>query len=467
MIELNETIKVARAPGEVFDYLADFSNTPEWDATAQTASKLTPGPLREGSHFRVNCALPLGSVDLDYHITTLDRPGQLTLRGSSRFFTVTDDISLHEEAGGTRLEYRARFEFRGLPRRVESRLQAGMERMGAESIEGLRRALEDAATPPELTPPSRNTPSRLVQFTRFGYSRARKHWQAITANLAGQHALVTGASSGLGKATALALARRGAALTLVVRDAGRGQQLREEIQFETGNPAIRIETADLSLLAEVDALCERLRQRREAIDILVNNAGALYPEFALTTEGIERSTALLLLSPYRLTLGLLPALRASDGARVINIVSGGMYTQCLSLAQLAQADADDYSGAVAYAQAKRALMAVTLDWAETWRAYGIAVNAMHPGWVDTPGLQRGLPGFHSCMRWLLRSPEQGADTAVWLAAASEAGRVSGGLFLDREAQPLYLRESTRETPAERAAVLDWLRGYAPPQAGSA
>ncbi len=459
MIELSETIRVERDPGEAFDYLADFTSTTEWDATAQNARKLTPGPPAEGTRFLINCALPLGSLDLDYEIIEADRPHRLVLRGQCRFFTVTDTITFRKELDGLCIGYRAQFEFSAPLDRLEPRLEAGFQRMGAASAEGLRCALADNFPSPGTTPAALSLPSRLKRFTRYGYRKAKAGWNPVSAGLRGRHAVVTGASSGLGEATAFDLARRGAALTLVVRDRLKGEQLRAAIDAETGNRHIRIEVADLSLLGDVDSLCQRLRRKGSPVHILVNNAGALFPEHALTTEGIERSTALLLLSPYRLTTGLLPLLRDAGDARVINVVSGGMYTQKLSLAALR--GEVEYAGAKAYAQAKRALMVVTGEWAEQWCECNIAVNAMHPGWVDTPGLERGLPGFHRLTRCVLRSPRQGADTITWLAAASEAGDLSGGLFLDRQPQPLYLRKDTREGPAERAALMHWLENFSP------
>ena len=112
--------------------------------------------------------------------------------------------------------------------------------------------------------------------------------------------------------------------------------------------------------------------------------------------------------------------------------------------------------AVAYARAKRGLMILTEEWAGRWRGDGIVANAMHPGWADTPGVENSLRTFYRVTRRLLRSPEEGADTAVWLAAATEAGKVSGKFWLDREQHPSHLFKSTRETPAERAQLLSTL-----------
>jgi len=192
------------------------------------------------------------------------------------------------------------------------------------------------------------------------------------------------------------------------------------------------------------------------VDVLINNAGALFDAQRNTSENLDESLVLLLLSPYRLTLGLKPLLLEAASARVINIVSGGMYTQRLDLQGTLQPDPEDYSGSVVYAKAKRALMIVTEEWAEQWRSDGIVVNAMHPGWADTPGVEQSLPGFHRLSRGILRTPAQGADTAVWAAVATEAGEIAGQLLLDRVPRSAYLLPGTRETTEERQRLMQTL-----------
>ena len=171
-----------------------------------------------------------------------------------------------------------------------------------------------------------------------------------------------------------------------------------------------------------------------------------------------KSFALLLLGPYILTERLRPLLAASDDGRVVNITSGGMYTQKIDVDDL-QSQRGEYSGAEAYARAKRGLMILTEEWAERWS--DIAVNAMHPGWADTPGVETALPGFYRLTKPLLRTPEEGADTVVWLAAATEAGDVSGKFWLDREQHPSHLSDRTRESGAERHQLLETLMALHP------
>lgn len=469
MTTLKETIRVNRPADEAFGYVADFTTTPQWDSTAREAIQLTPGKVGLGSEFLVTCALPIGSVDLHYTVTRFDPPNTLVLVGKGRLFTVTDTITFCSINDQTEISYQAEFEYSRAVAPLSGLLTPGLERMGRASVAGLKQALDDNfPAPAPLTANSAAQDGKgpgmthLARFTRFGYWRARKGWHPISADLSGKHAVITGTSSGLGYASAQDLARRGASLTLVMRNPTRAEEVRKELIDQTGNREVHIEIADLSLLADVDALADRLLAAGKPVDILVNNAGALFDSLAATTEGLERSVALLLLSPFRLTLAIKPLLDAAKGgARVINVVSGGMYSQRLSMRNLVATSPEKFSGAVAYARAKRALMIVTQRWAKAWEKDGIVVNAMHPGWADTPGVESSLPLFHSLTRFALRSPAEGADTIVWLAAATEAGAISGELFLDREPQPLHLMKSTRETEQDRAELMQYLEDFVP------
>ena len=218
-------------------------------------------------------------------------------------------------------------------------------------------------------------------------------------------------------------------------------------------------------MADVDKVVANLTGRGRAIDVLINNAGALFNPRQETTEGLEQSFALLLLGPYRLTEGLPPLLKQAavehGEARVINVVSGGMYSQKLKVDDL-QNERGKYSGSVAYARCKRALMVKTEQWAEDWEQDGIVVNAMHPGWADTPGVETALPEFHKVTRMVLRSPEEGADTINWLAVATEAGKISGKLFLDREPRTTHLTDSTRESAEAREQLRHILANWEMP-----
>ena len=163
----------------------------------------------------------------------------------------------------------------------------------------------------------------------------------------------------------------------------------------------------------------------------------------------------MLLGPCILTERLQPLLAKSGSARVVNVLSGGMYSQKIPVDDLPCARGS-YSGAVAYARAKRGLMILTEEWARRWREDGIAVNAMHPGWADTPGVETALPAFYRATRPLLRSPQEGADTIVWLAASTEAGDVSGKFWLDREPHLAAIFPGTEGNADQRTQLIEKL-----------
>lgn len=455
-LTLDETIEVSRPLHEVFAYVSDFSRIEEWDPAVARATKLTDGPAGVGTEYRIDMK---AGFSLYYTVVAFEPEAGMRMTVDSRFFTAREEIRFEATRTGSRVRYIARFDFPA-PLALLSRLFPGiMERVGKSAIGGLREALEDdfeAPRPSMLTAAA----DRLVlpgiwRFTRLGYCASRRNWNPLSAWLGDKRVLITGATSGIGRAMAGELASLGARLTVVARNEQKARELVSGIALETGNQRIDYEIADLSHMAEVHALCDRLLTAGEPVDVLVNNAGALFNPRQETEEGLEKSFALLLLSPYVLTESLHPLLKQSRPARVVNVLSGGMYTQKIRVDDL-QSVHGHYSGSVAYARAKRGLMILTEEWAERWRDDGIVVNAMHPGWADTPGVEDSLPLFHTVTRPLLRTPEEGADTAVWLAAATEAGEVSGEFWLDREQHPSHLSAATRESREERRRLLEKL-----------
>jgi NAD(P)-dependent dehydrogenase (short-subunit alcohol dehydrogenase family) len=274
--------------------------------------------------------------------------------------------------------------------------------------------------------------------------------------------VLTGGTSGIGKAAARELYRKGAHLVVVGRDAGKLNELRLELTHVRGGGKIETELADLSLMADVRQLATRLIRRHDRIDVLINNAGALFNRYRQTAEGIEMTMATDLVSPYLLTRLLLPSLKAAKTARIINVASGGMYTQGIR-ADALKASGSCHHGPTAYAQAKRGLVILTGLWAKEFAASGISVHAMHPGWVDTPGLAKSLPAFHRQLSPWLRTPTQGADTIVWLAAAPDAHRASGQFWLDRKIRATQVFRHTRSSSKnnlELVNVLDEVSGLA-------
>jgi NAD(P)-dependent dehydrogenase (short-subunit alcohol dehydrogenase family) len=207
-------------------------------------------------------------------------------------------------------------------------------------------------------------------------------------------------------------------------------------------------------------LAERLAGAPGRLDVLMHNAGALLTEYTVTAQGHEATVAVHLLGPYLLTECLIDRLADSVPSRVITVTSGGLYTQRFDLAEL-EMGPEHYDGTVAYARAKRAQVVLTAEWQRRYGPRGIAFHAVHPGWADTPGLAEGLPGFARMMGPILRSPEEGADTAVWLAGAPAGQPPGGHLWLDRRPRSPYRLPWTvtpaADREAEGRALWEWCR----------
>ena len=456
VLRLDETIEIPRPLHEVFAYVSDFSRIVEWDPAVARAEKLTSGSPGVGTEYRVDMK---AGFSLHYVVVEFEKDARILMDVSSRFFTAREEIFFAEATPGAQLRYVADFDFPAPFRMFNQVFPGFMDRIGKSAMDGLKRALDDDFPAPQASQ-RLATADRLIlpgiwRFTKLGYRESRKRWKPVSAYQGNRHALITGATSGIGRAAAVQLAELGARLTIVARDRGKAEELSASIADETGNDQVSIEIADLSLMQDVHALCDRLLAAGKPIDVLINNAGALFNPRQTTPEGFEKSFALLLLGPYILTERLLPLLEKSDSARVVNVLSGGMYTQRIAADDL-QSLRGDYSGSVAYARAKRGLMIATEKWAEEWAERGVVVNAMHPGWADTPGVETALPGFYRLTKRLLRTPEQGADTAVWLATSTEASRVSGKFWLDREQHPSHLSDRTRESDEDRHHLLTTL-----------
>lgn len=291
--------------------------------------------------------------------------------------------------------------------------------------------------------------SVVGSFTTIGHRARSRGWSAIDGQaLRDSTVVITGATSGIGKSVARRAAAWGARVRFVARNIDKARALRDELVASAGHEDIRYYIADLSALHQVAAVSEEILTKEPQIHLLINNAVVLPPERITTSEGLELSHATNLVAPFLLTNSLKERMIESAPARIINVISGGMYTQGLALDDLESSEGE-YHGSVAYARAKRGLMVLTKMWADQLAGTGVTVNATHPGWVDTPGVRGSLPTFHRLTRPLLRSPQQGADTILWLATAPEGGRETGRLWHDRAIRSEYKLRKTIETSADR------------------
>jgi NAD(P)-dependent dehydrogenase (short-subunit alcohol dehydrogenase family) len=291
----------------------------------------------------------------------------------------------------------------------------------------------------------------LPGYSRLGFAlRGLRASDAIAGDLQGRTALVTGGSSGIGRATCEGLLRAGATVHLLGRDRQRTDHAASEIRRElrVADERLSPELCDISDPSEVRDFTESFLARRPRLDLLVHNAGVLTRRRERTQSGLELTFATNVFGPFLLTSLLLPALLAGSPSRVITVSSGGMYT--------ARLDPDDpqlegraFHGPSFYAHSKRAQVILNRLWSEQHAGHGIGFHAMHPGWADTGGLRKSLPRFHRLMRPLLRDAEQGADTVVWLATASSLEPASGGFWHDRATRPEHRLGWTREAAADR------------------
>jgi dehydrogenase/reductase SDR family protein 12 len=292
----------------------------------------------------------------------------------------------------------------------------------------------------------------VAGYTSAGYRIRRTQWDPDDLqSMDGKVVLVTGATSGLGFAAAEGFARLGAAVWLLARNQQRGERARAEIVERTGNRDVEVGLCDLSDLRDVRRFAEHPVSEWPRLDVLVNNAGVMTSERTLSDDGFELTFATNVLGPFLLTNLLIPLLERTPPARVLNVSSGGMYAQRINVADL-QTVEGKFDGAAVYARTKRAQVILTEMWAARLKGTGVIVHSMHPGWVDTPGVRSSLPGFYRVTKSVLRTPEAGADTIVWLGAATAPGRSSGLFWHDRVARPTYLLPWTKEGPEDRARL---------------
>jgi len=247
--------------------------------------------------------------------------------------------------------------------------------------------------------------------------------------MAGRTVLVTGGTGGIGKATALGLARMGAHLAITGRDRGRAEAAAREIGAAGGGPA-DVFVADLSSQAEVRRLAGEVLQRLPRIDVLVNNAGGYWNTRHVTADGLEHTFALNHLAPFLLTCLLLGRLEQSAPARVVTLSSNAQAMGRIDFGDL-QGERS-YSGARAYNQSKLANVMFTYELARRLPGTSVTANALHPGVVRTsfgaedPGRVQRL--FVPVMRPFMKSPAQGAATSIHVASDPGLDQVTGRYF---------------------------------------
>nr|MCW2728846.1 dehydrogenase [Aeromicrobium sp.] len=293
-------------------------------------------------------------------------------------------------------------------------------------------------------------------YSAIGPALRRRWWPADPdpQALAGRHVVVTGGSSGLGRAAATGIARLGATVHLVGRNADRLGEAADLIRRDVPAAELLEEVCDVSDLDSVRAYAADLGGRVSALHAIVHDAGVMPPERSESAQGHELALATHVIGPLLLTELLRTNLAAAASPRVVIVSSGGMYSAPLddSIGDDIEYREGDYEGVRAYARTKRIQVTLAEQLAERYAADAITVHSMHPGWADTPGITESMPRFAKVAAPILRSAEQGADTIVWLTASPEATRTSGEFWSDRRARPTYYLPGKADDPRVRRRV---------------
>ena len=256
----------------------------------------------------------------------------------------------------------------------------------------------------------------------------------------GKVCLVTGANSGIGRETALALAKMGATVTMVARDPAKGGAALDDVKRASGNEHVELMLADLASLESIRKLATDFRAKHQQLHVLVNNAGSYNAQRSETKDGFETTFGVNHLAYVLLTSLLLDVLKASAPARIVNVSSGAHQGATINFDDLH--GKDGYRGMGAYGQSKLANVLFTNELARRLEGTGVTVNSLHPGVVRThfgrnnAGIFGALFGvFQVVARPFLLTPARGAETSIYLASSPEAEGVTGKYFVKKQAVP--------------------------------
>ncbi|WP_066194156.1 SDR family oxidoreductase [Gracilibacillus timonensis] len=246
--------------------------------------------------------------------------------------------------------------------------------------------------------------------------------------------LITGANSGIGFATANHLAKQGHLIIMVCRNVQKGAEARQHIMDTTGNQNIDLLVADLSSQHDIRKLAAEVEEGYPSLDVLINNAGGVFGQYQVNSDGFEMTFAVNYLAPFLLTQLLLNKLKASEPARIVNVASI-VQDKHFQPKDAVPQTVSNYSGMQAYKTAKTAVLMMTYYMSKALENSGVTINALHPGFIYTPQATRMAPKMlRPIMKLFSKSPEQGADTSVYLAASNDIKGVSGKFFKDNKVE---------------------------------
>ena len=253
----------------------------------------------------------------------------------------------------------------------------------------------------------------------------------LNTNMQGKVCIVTGANSGIGKATTLGLAQTGATVVMVCRDQAKGEEAQQEIKQQSGNEAIDLMLADLTSQASIRELAKNIQQRYQQLHVLINNAGVVNLTRQETSDGFEVMFAVNYLAPFLLTNLLLEKLKASAPSRIVNVSSDSHEAGYIKMDDLQSEQ--QYAFMRSYGQSKLALVLFTYELARRLQGTGVTANCLHPGFVAT---NIGQNGVGTVLRSIIKlifsrlgiSPDEGAKTSIYLASSPEIEGVTGKYF---------------------------------------
>ena len=244
----------------------------------------------------------------------------------------------------------------------------------------------------------------------------------------GKICMITGANSGIGKATAIGLAKMGATIVMVCRNENRGKKALEDIKKECNNGNIDLMLVDLSSQEEIYRFIKIFKQKYQKLHVLINNAGVNLSKRVLTEDGIETTFAVNYLAPFLLSNLLLDILQKNSPSRIVNVVSS-VVGKTINFYNLN--GEKHYRQLNAYAQSKLALILFTYEFARRIEGTGVTVNSLHPGYVKTnmvKNFRKFVKYFFHLIGLFMKSPKKGAKTSIYLASSPDVEGVSGKYF---------------------------------------
>jgi len=247
----------------------------------------------------------------------------------------------------------------------------------------------------------------------------------------GKICMITGANSGIGKATALGLAEMGAKIVMVCRNKERGETAQQEITGKTGNKNIDLLVCDLSSQEQIHKLVSEFKQKYQNLHVLINNAGIVLSKRQLSIDGIEMNFAVNYLAPFLLTNLLIDVLKKSAPSRIINVSSGVHKMASMDFDDL-QGENKKYGAFKNYGVSKLAITLFTYELSRRLEGTGVTVNAIHPGVVRS-NLGRDQPAFsRAFQKTFFKSPKKGAATSIYLASSPDVEGITGKYFVSKE-----------------------------------